>query len=70
MPSVAACGSIFGPVQLHIAEDDCPPNVVDVRMRSSAAACSSDESSRVSCVWRVLSLNEVLTPQLLVMEST
>ena len=62
MPSVSVRGSIFGPVQLHIADDDCPPKVVDVRQMSAAAACSSDEisnfcdkfkvgsSSCVSCV--------------------
>ena len=45
MPSGSVRGSIFGAVQLHIAEDDCPPNVVDVRQMSAAAACSSDEIS-------------------------
>ena len=62
MPSVFVRGSIFGAVQLHISEEDCPLNVVDVRQMSAAAACRSDEisnfrdrlkvgsSSGVSCV--------------------
>ena len=40
VPTVSARGSIFVPVPLHIEEDDCPPNLFDVRQISSTAACS------------------------------
>ena len=43
VPTVSARGSIFVPVPLHIEEDDCPPNVVDVKQISSTAVCRSDE---------------------------
>ena len=40
LPTVSARGSFFVPVPLHIEEDDCPPNVFDVRQISSTATCS------------------------------
>ena len=43
VPTVSARGFIFVPVPLHIEEDDCPPNVVDVKQISSTAVCRSDE---------------------------